>query len=107
MKSMDYMKQSGIPRLPFVVDSPRGKEASKTSSKDILDLIFKVTSLPQTILAIIDFDDFHVDADKVGLIIRFSDEFHVLQQSDFHEHETEIIELDDLLKKSNSKYTIN
>lgn len=96
--TMDYMKQYDIPRLPFVVDSPRGKEASKTSSKDILDLIFKVVSLPQTILVTIDFDDFHVDTDKVGRIIRFSDEFHVLQQADFHEHETEIQELDDLLK---------
>lgn len=96
--TMDFLKQTEIPRLPFVVDSPRGKEASKTSSKDILDLIFKISSLPQIILVTIDFDEFNVDMDKVGRIIRFSDKFHVLQESDFREHEFEVTQLYDLLE---------
>lgn len=96
--TMDFLKQTEIPRLPFVVDSPRGKEASKTSSKDILDLIFKISSLPQIILVTIDFDEFNVDMDKVGRIIRFSDKFHILQESDFREHEFEVTQLYDLLE---------
>ena len=36
--------------------------------------------------------------DKVGRIIRFSDKFHVLQESDFREHEFEVTQLYDLLE---------
>ena len=42
--------QSSVIRFPFVVDSPRGNEASDASSRDILNMIAGIRSLPQIIL---------------------------------------------------------
>ncbi len=46
-QTMEYFKSSAI-RFPFVVDSPRAKEASNSSSKDILKLISEVDMLPRS-----------------------------------------------------------
>ena len=54
---MDALNSNTI-RFPFVVDSPRAKEASHTSSKEILKLIFEMNMLPQVILATMDYNDF-------------------------------------------------
>lgn len=56
-QTMDYFKFNSI-RFPFIVDSPRAKEASYTSSKDIIRMIFDIKSLPQIILSTMDFQDF-------------------------------------------------
>ena len=56
-KTLDSIN-AATPRFSFVVDSPRTKEPSKTSSKDILELILQLDSVPQIILATMDFDDF-------------------------------------------------
>ena len=56
-QTMEYFKTQTI-RLPFVVDSPRGKEASQESSKEILSMIAGISMLPQVILATIDFNDY-------------------------------------------------
>ncbi|MBS4931760.1 MAG: hypothetical protein KH020_10655, partial [Clostridiales bacterium] len=59
-QTMEHFKSKSI-RLPFVIDSPRAKEASYTSSKDIIKMIFQINSLPQIILATMDFQDFEND----------------------------------------------
>jgi len=56
-KTLDSIDVS-TPRFSFVVDSPRTKEPSKTSSIDILNLIIQLDNVPQIILATMDFDDF-------------------------------------------------
>ena len=56
-QTMDALQSDTI-RFPFVVDSPRAKEASHTSSKEILKLIFEMNMLPQIILATMDYNDF-------------------------------------------------
>lgn len=58
-QTMDHCKSSAI-RLPFVVDSPRGKEASTSSSKGIVNLICRLKMLPQVILATIDYNKFAI-----------------------------------------------
>ncbi len=96
--TMDSINQGTVPRMPFVIDSPRGKEASKTSSIDILNLIFKLSSLSQIILITLDFDDFGNSYDEKYNIIRFQDQFNVLQGRDFVEHFEEIQNLFYLLE---------
>ena len=49
-QTMDYFK-GGATRFSFVVDSPRAKEASVASSKEILKMISQMKMLPQIILA--------------------------------------------------------
>lgn len=61
-QTMDYFKTSTI-RFPFVIDSPRGKEASQESSKEILSMITEISMLPQIILATIDFEAYK---DSIG-----------------------------------------
>ena len=56
-QTIEYFKSKSI-RFPFIVDSPRAKEASYISSKDIIKMIFNISSLPQIILATMDFQDF-------------------------------------------------
>ncbi|WP_094604522.1 hypothetical protein SPSIL_052370 [Sporomusa silvacetica DSM 10669] len=59
-KTLDKLEVQ-TPRFSFVIDSPRTKEPSKTSSKDILSLIIGLSTVPQIILATMDFDDFKDD----------------------------------------------
>lgn len=56
-QTMNYFGRDTI-LLPFIVDSPRGNEASDSSSKDILKMILEIDELPQIILATIDYEDF-------------------------------------------------
>ncbi|MFQ7616333.1 hypothetical protein [[Clostridium] scindens] len=59
-QTMEYFKSKAI-RFPFIVDSPRAKEASYISSKEIIKMIFEINSLPQIILATVDFQDYEND----------------------------------------------
>ena len=52
---------SSVIRFPFVVDSPREKESSVSSSKEILNMIARISSLPQVILATVEYDTFGVE----------------------------------------------
>ena len=56
-QTIDYFK-SGIIRFLFVTDSPRGNEASDTSSEKILKLITNLDMLPRIILTITDYGEF-------------------------------------------------
>lgn len=81
---------SRVIRFPFVVDSPRDKESSVNSSKEILNMIAKITSLPQIILATVDYDTFGVeDGGKVNKIY-FDAQFSVLNEATYLERIEEI-----------------
>ena len=81
---------SSVTRFPFVVDSPRNMESSVSSSKEILTMIVKITSLPQVIVATVDYDEFGVeDGGKVHKIY-FTDQFSVLNEDTYREKAEEI-----------------
>lgn len=86
MESLD----SPVIRFPFIVDSPRDKESSVTSSKEILNMIAKLSSLPQVILATVDYDEFEVeDGDRVNKIY-LTEKFKVLNESFYNQYAEEI-----------------
>lgn len=81
---------SSVIRFPFVVDSPREKESSVSSSKDILNMIAKITSLPQIILATVDYDTFGVDDGAKVNKIYLDTQFSVLNEATYQERAEEI-----------------
>lgn len=93
--TMEYFKTQTI-RLPFVVDSPRGKEASQESSKEILSMIAGISMLPQVILATIDFNDYKDslgDSAKNATVITLQKHNRLLDEADYITHEAEIEQL--------------
>lgn len=82
--------QSEVIRFPFVVDSPRGKESSNASSKEILTLIAKLKSLPQVILATVDYDKFDVQTDDKTNYIRLREKRKLLNESTYSERTEQI-----------------
>ena len=94
-QTMEYFKTQTI-RLPFVVDSPRGKEASQESSKEILSMIAGISMLPQVILATIDFNDYKDslgDSAKNATVITLQKHNRLLDEADYITHEAEIEQL--------------
>lgn len=94
-QTMEYFKTQTI-RLPFVVDSPRGKEASQESSKKILSMIAGISMLPQVILATIDFNDYKDslgDSAKNATVITLQKHNRLLDEADYITHEAEIEQL--------------
>lgn len=94
-QTMEYFKTQTI-RLPFVVDSPRGKEASQESSKEILSMIAGISMLPQVILATIDFNyykDSLGDSAKNATVITLQKHNRLLDEADYITHEAEIEQL--------------
>jgi len=77
-------------RFPFVVDSPRSKEPSKSSSEEIINIILGITSLPQIILVTMDFDDFDVAQKEEINIIRLTEERSLLNSDDYVKNESSI-----------------
>lgn len=81
---------SSVTRFPFVVDSPRNMESSVSSSKEILTMIAKITSLPQVIVATVDYDEFGVEDDGKAHKIYFTEQFSVLNEDTYRENAEEI-----------------
>lgn len=81
---------SNVIRFPFVVDSPRDKESSVSSSKEILNMIAKITSLPQIILATVDYDTFGVDDGGKVNKIYLNAKFSVLNEDEYNARVKEI-----------------
>lgn len=97
-QTMDYFK-SGATRFPFVVDSPRGNEASDTSSKEILKLITKLDMLPQIILATIDYEEFEKELPTPAQTIVLTEQRKLLSNEIYSKNCVEIESLMELLKK--------
>ena len=88
-QTMEKMDSSVI-RFPFVVDSPREKESSVSSSKEILNMIAKISSLPQIILATVDYDTFNVETEGNVNQVYLDTQFSVLNEATYKEREDEI-----------------
>ena len=93
---------NGVIRFPFVVDSPREKESSSSSSKEILNMIAKITSLPQIILATVDYDTFEVEDGGNVTKIYLDAKFSVLNEEMYKERAEEIEGLYHLLTSKES-----
>ena len=87
--------QSSVIRFPFVVDSPRGNEASDASSRDILNMIAGIRSLPQVILATVDYEKFKVSED--AKVIKLTEMRKLLDETTYTERQEEIESLYGLL----------
>lgn len=81
---------SSVIRFPFVVDSPRNMESSFSSSKEILTMIAKITSLPQVIVATVDYDLFGIEDGGIAHKVYFADQFCVLNEHTYIERVEEI-----------------
>ena len=83
--------------LPFVIDSPRAKEASKASSEDILKLIFELEGLPQVILATMDFEEFDKEIKRRATVSTLSKKRNLLDEKTYGMYMTEIEDMFELL----------
>ena len=81
---------SSTTRFPFVVDSPRSMEPSVSSSKEILTMIAGITSLPQVIVATVDYDEFGVEDGGKAHKIYLSEQFSVLNESTYNKNAKDI-----------------
>ena len=95
-QTMQYFRTNTI-LFPFVVDSPRAKEASHTSSKDILKLIFEMDYLPQVILATVDYSDFENEMKRRAKVTVLSEKRKLLTDDTYREYQSTIEELQELL----------
>lgn len=97
-QTMDYFK-SGATRFLFVVDFPRGNEASDTSSKAIWKLITELDMLPQIILATIDYEKFEKKLPIPAQTIVLTEQRKLLSDEIYSKNYVEIESLMELLKK--------
>jgi hypothetical protein len=95
-QTMQYFKTNTI-LFPLVIDSPRAKEASHTSSKDILKLIFEMDNLPQVILATMDYSDFESEMRRRAKVTILSEKRKLLNGDVYAQYESMIKELHELL----------
>lgn len=95
-QTMQYFRTNTI-LFPLVVDSPRAKEASHTSSKDILKLIFEMDYLPQVILATVDYSDFEDEIKRRAKVTVLSEKRKLLNDDTYREYQSTIEELQELL----------
>lgn len=92
-QTMEAIKSSVI-RFPFVVDSPRGQEASEASSIDILKMISEINCLPQVIVATVDYDKYM--SSKDANVIELKEMRKLLNVFTYNKMEQEINELFDI-----------
>lgn len=97
-QTIDYFKSKAI-RFPFIVDSPRAKEASYISSKEIIKLIFEITYLPQIILATVDFQDYENDIKCNFRKTVLTEQKRLLNEATYYEHREQIEDVMELIKK--------
>ena len=102
-QTMEEIKNPVI-RFPFVVDSPRNMETSVNSSKEILNMIAKITYLPQVIVATVDYDTFGIDDGGDVNRIFFTNEFNLLDKESYSEMCEEVEGLYQLMTSEDSKY---
>lgn len=96
-QTMEYFKTNVI-RFPFVVDSPRAKEPSSESSKEILKIISEIDMLPQVILATMDYQDYSEGLPVPAKLIELSEQWHLLNSEDYANNTDEIDSMFSLVK---------
>ena len=96
-QTMEALKSSTI-RFPFVVDSPRAKEASHASSKEILKLIFEMNMLPQVILATMDYNDFEEEMKCSAKVTVLTEKKGLLNNKTYEKYKTYIEDMFSLLR---------
>ena len=84
-------------RFPFVVDSPRTMEPSTASSVEIINLISTIKTLPQIILATMDYQTFDVENKDTANIIELTEPRKLLNPSDFQRFASTIQRYEELL----------
>ena len=97
-QTMDYFR-SGATRFSFVVDSPRAKEASISSSKDILKMISGIKMLPQIILATIDYSEYENEIETPTKVVVLTEKRKLLNETDYLNNKEYIIALKELLQR--------
>ena len=77
--------------FPFVIDSPKTNEPSKASSREIIRMIFSIDTLPQVILATIDFKGAHAEycTDDVN-IVELNRHYQLLDENTYSKYEMNI-----------------
>lgn len=89
---------SDVTKFPLIIDSPRGNEASVASSRDILDIIGHVDSLPQVILATVDYDKYITEEITGAKVTRLSERNKLLLEDDYQTYQSDIEDVFELLK---------
>ena len=95
-QTMQYFHTNTI-LFPLVVDSPRAKEASHTSSKDILKLIFEMDNLPQVVLATMDYEDFEKEMKRRAKVTVITEKRKLLNSDVYNKYQILIEDLKELL----------
>ena len=100
-QTMDYLRIDSN-KFPFIIDSPRGNEASLISSEEILQLIFNINCMPQVILATIDFKHFEkfINSDKKINVVTLEEQYNLLKKTVYNDNKDEIEALHDLFCNS-------
>lgn len=98
-QTMSSLNTSTV-RFPFVVDSPRAKEASYASSKDIIKMICELDMLPQIILATMDYEQFDTAIVRRAYVTKLSDKQKLLNEEMYNDNQKEIEEIWELLRNS-------
>lgn len=81
-----------VNKFPFVIDSPRGNEASELSSKEILKLIVNIDCLRQIIISTVDFENYLHDLNYSGNIeiCKLNEQYKLLNKETYDENINDI-----------------
>lgn len=85
-----------IIKFSFIIDSPRSKEASDSSSEEILSRISNVSNLNQVIIATVDYDKYSSGVTQKVNKILLNNEKHLLSKEKYSELDNE--ELIEIMK---------
>lgn len=92
--------QISVNKYPFVIDSPRGNEASELSSEEILKMIINLDYMPQIILGTVDFEKYKNKMKLTGDMneLLLTEKYKLLNEENYTINELEINELKDLMQ---------
>lgn len=96
-QTIDNFK-SNATHLPFIIDSPRAKETSDISSKEIINMILSIDSLPQIILATVDFQNYEQSVKQNIYKTTLTEYKKLLNEETYIEHHKQIKDFIELFK---------
>lgn len=103
-QTMDALELN-VNKFPFVIDSPRGNEASEFSSKEILKLIVNIDSLRQIIISTVDFENYQQHLNYLGNIeiTTLNEQYKLLNKEMYDDNIDEINSMFELFSDNNSE----